>query len=203
MTVHHILFGHSHPKKPKSDFSLLFWFLFIILIFICALKSFGQACGGEERWSQKIMTDSIWVNTIPIQISIPELIRITPPAHITNNLLRQEAERQVYSVDCIVLEYFMEEDGDYHLVIAEPSDTTITMIAEIPNPFCESVQHSKFIQQFTNARINFLKYTMKRHQYQRAIYTITGTFFFDKPHRQRGLAPNGAELHPVLSFQKL
>ena len=30
--------------------------------------------------------------------------------------------------------------------------------------------------------------------------TITGVAFFDDLHRQRGVAPNGIELHPLLSF---
>jgi hypothetical protein len=30
--------------------------------------------------------------------------------------------------------------------------------------------------------------------------TITGVAFFDSVHGQRGVAPNGIELHPVLSF---
>jgi hypothetical protein len=29
----------------------------------------------------------------------------------------------------------------------------------------------------------------------------TGVGFFDKKHGQRGIAPNGVELHPVLSFR--
>jgi len=31
--------------------------------------------------------------------------------------------------------------------------------------------------------------------------TITGVAFFDVIHGQRGVAPNGIELHPVLSFK--
>lgn len=30
--------------------------------------------------------------------------------------------------------------------------------------------------------------------------TITGVGFFDELHHQRGVAPNGTELHPLLSF---
>lgn len=33
--------------------------------------------------------------------------------------------------------------------------------------------------------------------------TITGVAFFDVIHGQRGVAPNGIELHPVLSFKAL
>jgi len=34
----------------------------------------------------------------------------------------------------------------------------------------------------------------------RGIATITGVGFVDFSHGQRGVAPNGIELHPVLSF---
>ena len=32
--------------------------------------------------------------------------------------------------------------------------------------------------------------------------TVSGVGFFDRPHRQTGVAPNGIELHPVLAFTK-
>ena len=31
---------------------------------------------------------------------------------------------------------------------------------------------------------------------------LTGVGFFDRPHGQKGLAPNGIELHPLLSIAK-
>ncbi len=80
-------------------------------------------------------------------------------------------------IDC----YKREEDGDIHLVL---SDSGCTMIAEIEDG---SPERSKF------KATSRWKYLQKRA-------TITGVRYYDHIHGQRGVAPNGIEIHPVLKI---
>ena len=79
-------------------------------------------------------------------------------------------------------------------------DSGNTMIAEIPSPDCD--HGSRFDGQIASARAAFdgaLKAT-GRFKTAKLSVTIQGVGFFDKIHGQRGVAPNGIELHPVLSI---
>src|SRR5438093_789418 len=85
------------------------------------------------------------------------------------------------------------------------------MIVEIPSPDCvgpqspfqSGIQHAR--DQFEAARTE-LDPTLHQHNDFKVAQPpipvqITGVGFFDKLHGQRGLAPNGIELHPVLDIQ--
>jgi hypothetical protein len=112
-------------------------------------------------------------------------------------------ETVVYDVNVLILGMKMETDEDFHVVIADPTNPSLTMIAEIPASNCAN---PKFTTQFVAARevitslakpgpgrLTRLKEPVKAR--------FIGIGFFDKLHRQTGVAPNGIELHPVLSIQ--
>jgi hypothetical protein len=98
-------------------------------------------------------------------------------------------------------------DGDYHLILQ--ADTGQTMVAEIPSPSCYSGNNTDIRSQFQTARdaIDAAFLHGERRGLSRitsdAKVEVTGVGFFDFVHGQMGMAPNGFELHPVLSIQLL
>ena len=107
----------------------------------------------------------------------------------------------VYRVEARLLWLFTEADNDYHLVLASPRDTTLTMIAEVPDPGCAGACASGFASVYAQVRQKLLDYLNSPQSVARPLVRITGVGFFDYIHGQRGVAPNGIELHPVLAVE--
>jgi hypothetical protein len=85
------------------------------------------------------------------------------------------------------------------LVLASPNDLTITMIAEVPDPGCAGACASGFAAVYAQVRQQLSDYLNSAQSVARPLVRITGVGFFDYLHGQRVVAPNGIELHPVLS----
>src|SRR5262249_50199572 len=123
---------------------------------------------------------------------------------------RREAavEQQAVQVKAILIGYKREPDGDLHIVLADQSDTEITMIVEIPGADkCSFACSSAHAVEFRTARAAFLN-GIKDHKATKCfrtmvedgvMITMTGVPMFDRLHGQTGVAENGIELHPVLS----
>jgi hypothetical protein len=98
-----------------------------------------------------------------------------------------------------------EKDSDIHLVVADPSDATKTMIVELPNAGCTRNAGPNSRRRMGAARRALLAAcgTPSAGSFHRltGTATITGVAFFDLLHGQTGVAPNGIELHPLLSFK--
>lgn len=177
----------------------------IILIIIFGFK---DDCGGKQRWSVKILTDkeSSKINWTPKHTIIKYLTQLEQPFPIDdkkfNKNIRFGYEFNVYEIICTVKEYIKEDDGDYHLVLVDISDTTMTMVGEIPNPQCDSTKKSNFINAFTIVRNDFEKYASDKEKLKSMRFLITGVCFFDKIHGQKGAAKNGVELHPIMDIIK-
>src|SRR5262249_31059562 len=90
-------------------------------------------------------------------------------------------------------------DSDYHLVLED--DQGSTMVAEIPDPTCVG-DESPFASLIASARAEFDAVLTATTTFRTANIPvqITGVGFFDFFHGQRGAAPNGIELHPVLDI---
>ena len=67
------------------------------------------------------------------------------------------------------------------------------MIAELPDVGCTA--GSPFGRQIETAKRTFIRLMQRRVQHLR----LTGGIFFERLHGQIGVAPNGVELHPVLT----
>jgi hypothetical protein len=93
---------------------------------------------------------------------------------------------------------FGEEDGDYHLVLASLHNPNVTMIAEVPDPGCSGENESGV---FETVRQQLMERLNAPGGEPRPLVRITGVGFFDYIHGQRGVAPNGIELHPVLAVE--
>ena len=157
---------------------------------------------GVERWSVKTMTDPAAkrVNLRARRSTIDTLIRQRAPLHL-GALRRRGIERTTYQVKARLLSAKIESDGDVHLVMASPS-TGRTMIAEFPSAGCTNGSVARVRIRRARSTFDRLCGTQSRSGFTNlaGTATVTGVGFFDFKHGQRGVAPNGIELHPVLTF---
>ena len=165
-------------------------------------RSAAHITCGIERWSVKVLNDSDRgrVRMQPVETTIEDLVALQRPATLPADGRADPVELTVYRVEARLLWLFAESDGDYHLVLASPRDTTITMIAEVPEPACVSADLSDS-QMYQKVRQLLLDTLNAPGGDRRPRIRITGVGFFDYLHGQRGVAPNGIELHPVLSVE--
>jgi hypothetical protein len=185
--------------------SLLFWLL-------APLPSLAQkpACG-QERWAIKTLTDFHGEQVAAkssVAANLAELVAATPPNRKdlqAATARRFPQEQNVYRVSVLVIGDKQEADSDFHIVLADPADAKTTLIAEIPSGACTAAKRAKF---FNALRAQFAKDFGKptqgklRKLAQPVAACVTGVGFFDFLHGQDGVAPNGFELHPVLSIVK-
>ncbi|HEY3605860.1 MAG TPA: putative Ig domain-containing protein [Pseudonocardiaceae bacterium] len=155
---------------------------------------------GVERWSVKTGTDAD-VSKINIGSStsttIANLAGLSAPGSLPANNRVAPTETTVFQLQATLVEYKLESDSDYHLVLSESGHT---MIAEIPDPACVG-SGSPFLSGVTASRNTFNAKFNVTTSFQTANVpvTLTGVGFFDFLHGQTGVAPNGVELHSVLS----
>jgi Bacterial Ig-like domain (group 3)/Lamin Tail Domain/Divergent InlB B-repeat domain len=171
---------------------------------------------GVERWSVKVGTDPdaslVDINN-PVSTTIADLGVIPAPADPPgppDNARVAPTETRVYTIYATMTVYKKETDVDYHIVLDD--GTGHTMIAEIPSPACILAQNpngpgrvlvtSPFTQGIMDSRQKFDSRFTATSFFQTANVPVrvTGVGFFDFIHGQTGVAPNGIELHPVLSI---
>lgn len=157
---------------------------------------------GVERHDVKDLTDG-FVPGAPQDSSVTALRAIPVPANADAG--RTPPEQTVYRVQAIAAAFKIEADSDVHLAIADPTDANATMIAEFPAASC--LAQSSDAPALEAARSDLISALgdPPTAGYQNLnpapCVTLTGVVFFDRIHGQRGVAPNGIELHPIVSFQ--
>ncbi len=166
-------------------------------------RASGSSSCGKERWAVKTLTDADAgsINFIPIDTTVSALGSVPAPSKV-GELPRQSQEKDVYRVRGSIVAFKLEADSDIHLAIADPAGAHPTMIAEFPASTCDANALEK--ANIDKARQDFIAaYGQPTGQFRKptGCATLTGVFFFDRIHGQFGVAPNGAELHPVLSFE--
>jgi hypothetical protein len=167
----------------------------------------GIRCGGE-RWTIKSLSDpdaSRLRTSKPTVTTVADLINKPAPTQLPSNA-RVGLEATQVRVRALLVgwknESSMFGDQDYHIVIADPDDTTKQMIIEMPSPECQGVCSSLFVNDFKRNREQ-MEYILGQpkstfHEMdQQWLVEITGSPFFDYNHGQIGLAPNCIEIHPV------
>jgi hypothetical protein len=188
-------------KKIIED---LFLFLFYFLLIIFFNYSQLNAQCGKERWDVKTLTDSdtsyIDFENI-ISTTISEQCGLPKPSKIKNKP-RLKSERTVYELIGYVTSFKLEDDRDYHVVIEDP-DTEVTMVIEILDPDCPGIESTSRYKIFKEVRDWFTKnfHPTKTFKTTKKKVKLTGVGFFDFIHGQRGMAPNGREIHPVMSME--
>lgn len=178
---------------------------FIIVTLFATKLSLCQKCG-IERWSVKTLSDK---DTIKINFSkiipssIHKQLQLLAPKKKTYRL---DNESVVYSINCLIVGYKKERnDQDIHIVIQD-AETKELMVAEIPSYECTDILHTSRSQLYKELQ-NWFRYNIGKPK-TKFVYlkkpvaaTIKGLGFFDFCHGQKGMAPNGREIHPVLSIQ--
>ncbi len=172
-----------------------------VSILALLLAAFGGADCGTERWAVKVATDpdTRFVNAaVTLPVTIEYLRSLTAPRPLPQNGRVQPVETSVYDVTATLIEYKVEDDGDYHLVLSDQSGRTV--IAEIPSVGCSS--GSAFANLVGAARLTFDRKLTASTSFQRVSLPVQvrGIGFFDFQHGQTGVAPNAIELHPVLDI---
>ena len=164
---------------------------------------FRPATGcGIERWAVKTLTDpgASRIRLIPRATTVATLGSIAPPVDPTDRVA--PTETSVYRLNNVRMTAFKQEaDSDIHLALTD--DHGNTMIAEFPAPSCDTTAAPSFRSAMSKARQDFLAACGAPGDAYKAVSgtaTLSGVGFFDRIHGQRGVAPNGIELHPVLSF---
>ena len=156
---------------------------------------------GVERWDVKTLKDAgaKKINFKPVASTVAAL-RLIPAAVMPT--ARVAAEMNTYTVSATVTSFKQEADSDIHLAVKD--DTGNTMIFEMPAKQCldSSRTSPALVTQMTNSlRAWATKYAATpSYQTINQRVTVTGVLFFDKLHGQRGVAPNGVEMHPLLSL---
>src|SRR5256884_7061537 len=161
------------------------------------------ACGtycGTERWSVKTLSDADRdkVDFTPKEATVGWLVSQEHPAQSPADQRIGPIETQTYKVRARLISYKLEQDGDFHIVIADVEDPGKTMIAEIPSPDCAGACASAHVEEFRRARAVIMEIS---NQASSVTVVVTGVGFFDFLHGQTGAAPNGIELHPVLKIE--
>lgn len=178
----------------------------LVLGNLVILASATAACAcGTGRWTVKTGTDADArsVVTVAQAARIGDLVALPAPADPNAQPVSRFApvEMKVFAVSAILIVTERERDEDYHLVIADPDDPGMTMIVEAPNPPC--AEGSVFAGDILAVRqaIEGKFGPITTRQRRDIPVTVTGIAFFDTLHGQEGVAPNGIELHPLLSIQ--
>ena len=159
---------------------------------------------GIERWSVKTLADPAGrtLTLKPKATTIRALRRARVPGYL--GLRRgRGVERTTFRVRARLVEMKLEDDSDIHLVIADPTSTGATLIAEFPSKSCTAGATPKARTKMNQARNGLIAACGAPTGSFRKLSgtaTISGVGFFDQIHGQTGVAPNGIELHPVVSF---
>jgi hypothetical protein len=163
-----------------------------------------QAGCGVERWSVKTLADPAGrrLELNPKATTIRALRAKQAPAYSSLRRLRG-VERTTFRVQAALVEMKLEDDSDIHLVIADPRDSGETLIAEFPSASCTGGATRKARTKMRRARSALVAACGSPSRSFTKLHgtaTISGVGFFDQIHGQTGVAPNGIELHPVVSF---
>lgn len=190
--------------KRTGSFYARMIFVIISLIVLTSLVSFNETSCGIDRRDVKSLNDTSAkkINFTPKRAEVSDMVKLIPPSKISNNTPRFGDEFSSYQFNCTIREYRKEEDGDYHLVLQQADDTSITMVGEILNPTCDDLKNNPHLQEYITVRTEFEKYILPKNKVKGGYYKLKGVCFFDRPHGQLGCAKNAVELHPILSFIK-
>jgi hypothetical protein len=158
---------------------------------------------GVERWHVKTLLDpdTSSISWTPVTSSIAEQNAFAEVT-VSEFEARQDFEKVVVSIPCIISAYKKEADGDIHLVLLDAENDS--MIGEIPSVDCHEVAGSPYASEFQSAFqwvTDNLGKASTSFNYPNASVTITGVQFQDYPHGQVGHAKNYREIHPVTKIE--
>ena len=169
-----------------------------------------QACG-VERWPVKTLSDDDVgrVNFTPVPSRVSDLVGVRAPSRRTLQRMNRTrvvpSELRTVTLTAYTVLAKAETDSDFHVVIEDVDDPSITMIVEFPDAgACAQNTAPALVTQMEAARAAFVQtFGVPPASHFAPVFgkaEITGVVFFDFKHGQRGVARNAIELHPVLGF---
>lgn len=167
----------------------------------------GTRCG-VLRWQVKTLSDVDRgaVSFTPVDATIAELGALPRPARIPPAQRARPYETTVYRVRGYLASVSDQADRDVHLVLFDPAEQRVSIIAEIPDFTCDGACRSGFAGRYAEAR-RALQEGLNRWSAagrdDPILVEVVGVGFFDRNHGQVGAAQNLFELHPVLSIRFL
>jgi hypothetical protein len=180
-----------------------------LLLFAAAIAATASVSGGTAdalqarsfcgayRWAVKTLQDR--PTLLPTRTTtIRFLVTRRAPESLPST--RLPFERHVYRVTARVGLFRPEDDGDIHVVLRDTHGNH--MITETPSPGCTAGATLPHHIRMVKAR-RAVERCVRPEGAPQPLATVTGVAFFDIKHGQTGVAPNGIELHPILSFRCL
>jgi hypothetical protein len=169
-----------------------------------------SGCPGKWRWAVKTLSDKPQASTVSFSSklkTVAELGALPRPSvkinSATLSVPRQPGpEKKTYRVNAVLVKFAKEDDGDIHLVIADPGPTGKRMVAEFPNAECEGAALSAKQPQMAAARRALLDHcgsAPSSFKKLEGTVTVKGVGFFDFKHAG-DQADNWMELHPVVKL---
>lgn len=198
-------------KRYPTTTAVLSVLVFASLAWPSPANGQSKPCG-IERWPVKTLADSDGATVATRTAQTATIEQLTSSTAPTRAQLQKAVstrfapqEESVYEVKALLIGYKLESDKDFHIVLADPADETVTMIVEIPSGMCASgnagqvfaALQDQFVEDFGKPTPTF-----KRLKTPTAV-DVRGVGFFDFLHGQTGVAKNGFELHPVLSIKQI
>lgn len=175
---------------------------FALLLFAFPFVLHAQ-CGSDlARWNAKTLNDGSQLTTVAIHTTIAEQDSLPRPPKWQAQP-RYPNERVLLTLEGdIVMAGEEANDNDFHLVFTDGNNS---MIIEIPSPDdCQEITTHQTEYELARKKAESLFGTITGtavHPVTPKHVKVTGYGFYDKIAHGDGHAPNGREIHPVLSIQ--
>ena len=166
----------------------------------------GLMCG-TERWPVKTLSDAdaSRVGLMPTVTTIRDLNFL--PGHCSGLPAARTfaPEFQVLEVLGRITLARLEDDRDYHIALADPTDGQFTVVTETADPLCEGAISSSYRPTLIQARSQFDALAAGRSlaSLVDAIVRVRGVGFYDFNHGQTGRSDSCIELHPIVSIERV
>ena len=144
--------------------------------------------------------DARRVRLIPVPTTVESLAAFPRPQFLPAYGRAGRTETTIFCVEGWLKDFTTEADYDLHVIVGGLEDTTVTIIAEIPDARCSGACASGYGELYARARQAF-ENRLKTWTTDTLRLRIMGVGFFDRPHGQYGSARNNIELHPVLAIE--
>ena len=159
----------------------------------------------RAKWSIKTLSDPDvgLINFNPQDTTVDQLRALTKPASLPPNNRIAPTEETTFRVTAQALKMKLEDDHDIHFIIADSERRDTHDDRRVPR--CrQKARLSPRTRTRWQARQQFVGLFGQPSAGQltdiAGTVVLTGVGFFDFLHGQTGVAPNGIELHPILSI---
>jgi len=162
---------------------------------------------GVLRWPVKTMSDpdAGAVRRTPKAATIATLRAFPAPKVRPQNGRANAIEETEFGVSGNIIKWGLEPDSDLHLVLADASNASQTIVLEVPDTTCVTGATSDVLDSIAIVRKDVVRALGTPPVGITALsapvpVTVTGVGFFDFGHSV-GHPPNAFELHPLLSIR--